>query len=57
MTSTTLAQAIGRVIETDSVAGLSALVAELRRAYPGDAEADTVARQAELKMRRLVAEG
>ena len=56
MTALDLATAIGAVASTHDPRGLTELAARLRRAHPGDSEADTVARQAELKRRRLLSE-
>ena len=56
MTSATLATYLGRIREADDVRTLSELAAELRRAHPGDPEAETVARQAELKSARIARE-
>lgn len=49
-----LATAIGAVASTDDPRGLTQLAAQLRQRHPGDPEADTVARQAELKRHRLI---
>ncbi len=57
MTPASLASYLGRILEADGVRALSALAAEIRRAHPGDEEADVVARVAEMKGRRLVQEG
>lgn len=51
-----VATAIGRIATTDDPAGLAELAADLRRTHPGDPEADTVARSAEIKRRRIVRE-
>lgn len=56
MTSSALALAIRAVAETDAPPSLVAIAASLRREHPGDAEADLVARVAELKRRRIVQE-
>lgn len=56
MDSRDLATAIGAVSTTDDPRALTELAAQLRRAHPGDREADTVARQAELKRRRIIQE-
>lgn len=56
MTPASLASYLGRILEADDVRALSALAAEIRRAHPGDAEADVVARQAEMKGARLTME-
>lgn len=48
-----MSAALGRLLETDTPAGLTALSAQIRREHPGDPEADTVARQAGLKAGRL----
>lgn len=56
MTATTLAAAIHRVAITDDPVGLARLAQELRRAHAGDPDAETVARQAELKRDRLARE-
>ena len=53
MTAQTLADAIRAVATTDDLVGLARLVQELRRANSGDPDAETVARQAELKRRRI----
>lgn len=51
-----LASAIHQVAVTDDPVALAQLAQELRRANAGDPEAETVARQAELKRRRLLDE-
>jgi hypothetical protein len=53
MTAAALATALHAIATTDDVRGLSALAGTLRRDHPGDAEAETVARTAERKRRRL----
>lgn len=53
MDSLDLATAIGTVATTDDPRALTQLAAQLRRAHLGDPEAETVARQAELKRRRI----
>lgn len=56
VTATTLAAAIHRVAISDDPVGLARLAQELRRTHPGDPDAETVARQAELKRRRITQE-
>ncbi len=56
MTDSEVAAALGRILEADDVLALTSLAAEIRRAHPSDPEADVVARQAELKGRRLIQE-
>lgn len=51
-----LAAAIRRVAVTDDPVALAQLAQDLLRTNPGDPEAETVARQAELKRRRLLDE-
>lgn len=51
-----LAAAIGRVVDADVVPALGKLAAELRREYSGDTEAETIARQADLKRQRVMQE-
>lgn len=53
MDASALATAIGAVATTDDPQGLTALAGRLRREHPGDAEAETVARQAEIKRGRI----
>ena len=55
MTAASVAAYLGRILETNDVRELCAIAAEIRRAHEGDAEAETVARHAELKRRRLLA--
>lgn len=52
-----LAAAIHRVAVTDDPQQLATIAGEILAAHPGDAEAGTVARQAELKRRRIIQEG
>lgn len=54
MTAQALAAALHAIATTDDVRALARLEEELRRGNPGDPEADSVARQAALKRRRLV---
>lgn len=56
MTSAQLAVAVRAVATTDAVNALAELATQLRRDHPADSEAETVARQAELKRRRVVQE-
>lgn len=54
MTSEHLADAIHRIATTDDVRALARLADAIRREHPGDREAATVARAAELKRQRLI---
>ena len=56
VTAPEVARAIDEVAITDAPALLLQLATRLRREHPGDHDADVIARQAELKRRRIVTE-
>lgn len=56
MTSADCLRELRLVTDLDTVPALAAHVAHLREAYPGDREAEVIARVAERKRRRLLQE-
>jgi len=56
MSSAEAAAAISRVSDAADAPTLARLELELRAAYPGHPDAETIARQATLKRRQLVVE-
>lgn len=51
-----MARALRAIATTDDVPALAAIAEALRREHPGDPEAETVARHALLKQRRIIQE-